>query len=301
MIAGLDPREPGVRLRASKRDPRVAALDLMFSAPKSLSVLFAVAPEEVSGLLVRCIGPRRPPAFSTRHTCARSCARYYSAYSGRFQAPLAQLDSPVIVGELHPEAGDRRQRYGFALVAITIAFAIQGIATASKWEEMVVSAMLGFVLLIALWEARAKRRVVLAAAVIVAGAILASIGTAASGTVDDAATRLPDALVVALTAPAIVVGAARNLRSGQQVTLQTVFAVLSIYMLIGIFFANMYVSVDRLGGNPFFAAGQPANVANCMYYSFTTLTTVGYGDFTARTNLGHTLSGVEGVLGRSTW
>jgi len=202
-----------------------------------------------------------------------------------------------MAGELHPEDGDRRQRYGFALVAITIAFAIQGIATASKWEEMLVSAMLGFVLLVALWEARAKRRVVLAAAVIVAGAILASIGTAASGSIDDAATRIPDALVVALTLPAIVVGAARNLRSGQQVTLQTVFAVLSIYMLIGIFFANVYVSINRLGGNPFFAAGQPANVANCMYYSFTTLTTTGYGDFTARTNLGHTLSGLEAVLG----
>ena len=216
---------------------------------------------------------------------------------GRFQAPLAQLESASIVAELHSEGGDRRQRYGFALVAITIAFAIQGISTPSKWEEMVVSALLGFVLLLALWEARAKRRLMLAAAVVVAGAILASIGTAASGSVDDAATRLPDALVVALSAPAIVVGAARKLRSGQQVTLQTVFAVLSMYMLIGIFFANVYVSMNRLGGNPFFAAGQPANVANCMYFSFSTLTTVGYGDFTARTNLGHTLSGFEGILG----
>jgi conjugative relaxase-like TrwC/TraI family protein len=54
LIAGLDPRDPGVRLRASGRDPKVAALDLTFSAPKSLSVLFAVAPEQVSGELVAC-------------------------------------------------------------------------------------------------------------------------------------------------------------------------------------------------------------------------------------------------------
>ena len=54
LIAGLDPRDPGVRLRASERDPKVAALDLTFSAPKSLSVLFAVAPEEFSGELVAC-------------------------------------------------------------------------------------------------------------------------------------------------------------------------------------------------------------------------------------------------------
>ena len=54
LIAGLDPRDPSVRLRASERDPKVAALDLTFSAPKSVSVLFAVAPEEVSGELVAC-------------------------------------------------------------------------------------------------------------------------------------------------------------------------------------------------------------------------------------------------------
>ncbi len=54
LIAGLDPRDPGVRLRASQRDPKVAALDLTFSAPKSLSVLFAVSPEEFSGELLAC-------------------------------------------------------------------------------------------------------------------------------------------------------------------------------------------------------------------------------------------------------
>jgi conjugative relaxase-like TrwC/TraI family protein len=54
LIAGLDPRDPSVRLRASERDPQVAALDLTFSAPKSLSVLFAVSPEEFSAELVAC-------------------------------------------------------------------------------------------------------------------------------------------------------------------------------------------------------------------------------------------------------
>ncbi|MGH2864208.1 MAG: MobF family relaxase [Solirubrobacteraceae bacterium] len=54
LIAGLDPRDAGARLRASTRDPRVAAFDLTFSAPKSVSVLFALAPEKISGELVAC-------------------------------------------------------------------------------------------------------------------------------------------------------------------------------------------------------------------------------------------------------
>ncbi len=54
LIAGLDPRERTARLRSDGRDVKVAAFDLTFSAPKSVSVLFAVAPEGVSGRLAGC-------------------------------------------------------------------------------------------------------------------------------------------------------------------------------------------------------------------------------------------------------
>ena len=54
LIAGRDPRSPDTRLRSSERDPKIAAFDLTFSAPKSVSVLFATAPEPVAGVLVGC-------------------------------------------------------------------------------------------------------------------------------------------------------------------------------------------------------------------------------------------------------
>jgi conjugative relaxase-like TrwC/TraI family protein len=52
LIAGMDPRDPGVRLRLSARDPKIAALDLTFSAPKSVSVLATLAPRAVRTALV---------------------------------------------------------------------------------------------------------------------------------------------------------------------------------------------------------------------------------------------------------
>jgi hypothetical protein len=202
------------------------------------------------------------------------------------------------VNERDSTKGPRRQRYGAVLGALIIAFAIQGMATPGKWEQMLVSALLGLVLLLAVFETHAQPKFMLPAALIVAGVILNSIVAAANGNIDGAATQLPDALVVALAPPAIVVGVVRNLRATQAVTLQAVFGVLSVYLLLGMFFANVYGSIDRLGGNPFFAEGQQANVAHCIYYSFTTMTTVGYGDLTARTSLGHTLSVSEGLLGQ---
>ena len=54
LIASADPRSPGTRLRSCERDPKIAAFDLTFSAPKSVSVLFATAPERVAGVLVAC-------------------------------------------------------------------------------------------------------------------------------------------------------------------------------------------------------------------------------------------------------
>jgi conjugative relaxase-like TrwC/TraI family protein len=54
LLDGRDPRAPDLRLRAGVSDPQVAALDLTFSAPKSVSVLFAVAPAETASALVDC-------------------------------------------------------------------------------------------------------------------------------------------------------------------------------------------------------------------------------------------------------
>src|ERR1700730_3703466 len=52
LIAGLDPRDTSTRLRSSDRDPTVAALDLTFSAPKSVSVLAAVGPDRLTAELI---------------------------------------------------------------------------------------------------------------------------------------------------------------------------------------------------------------------------------------------------------
>jgi conjugative relaxase-like TrwC/TraI family protein len=52
LVVGMDPRNPSVRLRWSVRDPEVAALDLTFSAPKSVSVLAATGPNDLTRVLV---------------------------------------------------------------------------------------------------------------------------------------------------------------------------------------------------------------------------------------------------------
>jgi hypothetical protein len=47
-----------------------------------------------------------------------------------------------------------------------------------------------------------------------------------------------------------------------------------------------------------FAGGAMATTSHCLYFSFTTLTTVGYGDLTARSDLGHTIAVTEALVGQ---
>jgi hypothetical protein len=191
-----------------------------------------------------------------------------------------------------------RARYGLLLGAIVLAFGVQGIAQPGELEQVFTSALLGITLLLAFWAADPKPRFMRPAAVVVAVVFILSVVEAINGNVDDAATRISNALLVFLAPPAIVVGVLRSMRASQAVTVEAVFGVLCVYLLVGMFFSFIFGSIDHLGGHPFFAGGQTATVSACLYYSFTTLTTVGYGDLTARSNLGHTLSTLEALLGQ---
>jgi Ion channel len=63
-------------------------------------------------------------------------------------------------------------------------------------------------------------------------------------------------------------------------------------------FAAFYAAIERLGGGSFFAHQQPANTQTFQYFSFTTLTTLGYGDFTAAGNGGRALAVIEAPTGQ---
>jgi hypothetical protein len=120
----------------------------------------------------------------------------------------------------------------------------------------------------------------------------------ATDIVGDGEARAMNAFVVLFGPPAIAIGVIRSLRASRMVRLDAVMGVLSLYVMLGLLFAFVFGAIDRLGGDPFFANGAPATVAKCLYFSFTTLTTVGYGDLAARTDLGHTVCVFEMLIGQ---
>jgi hypothetical protein len=191
----------------------------------------------------------------------------------------------------------RRERYGLLLAAIVAAFWLQGIATPGAWEQVFVSVLLATTLVLAMWVADSKPAVMWAAFGVAAAVVIASIAESAAGNIEGAAPRIANLLLVVLAPPAIVVGVVRSVRARGGVVIEAVLGVLCLYILVGMGFALAYGAISDLTGH-FFANGIPASGARCLYFSFATLTTVGYGDLTAASNLGHTLSTSEALVGQ---
>jgi hypothetical protein len=68
--------------------------------------------------------------------------------------------------------------------------------------------------------------------------------------------------------------------------------------LIGILFVYLYGVLAVLGSGDFFAQGTDGTRSLRLYFSFVTLATLGYGDYTAAGELGRTLAVVEALLGQ---
>jgi Ion channel len=162
---------------------------------------------------------------------------------------------------------------------------------------VIVAALLAATLLLAGWASDVRPRVMRASVIVGAVVVAAAVSEALAGTTDGPASRFANLFLVMLAPPVIVLGVVRGLRSRNRVTIQAVFGVLCLYILIGMFFAFVYAAIDRYAP-PFFTEHVGDTVSNCLYFSFTTLTTVGYGDVTTVTNLGHTLSSLEGLTGQ---
>ena len=189
-------------------------------------------------------------------------------------------------------------RYGLLLLATIASLGVQGIASPSPVQEVVVTALAGASLVLAFRAAGLSGQVVLYAAVLAGIVIVVSAVRASAGGISGGTVAVMNAAVVALAPPAVAAGVVRDLRTSGQVRIQAVMGVLSLYILLGMFFAFLYAAIDKLGGAPFFANDQSATASHCLYFSFTTLTTVGYGDFVARTDTGHTLAVFEALLGQ---
>jgi hypothetical protein len=100
-------------------------------------------------------------------------------------------------------------------------------------------------------------------------------------------------LLLAVLAPIVVV---RRLLTHRRVRLATLLGAVSVYLLIAVAFFYAFLTVEVTQAGSFFAQAEPTS--DLMYFSLTTITTVGYGDLTAVSQPGRLLANSEAVIGQ---
>jgi hypothetical protein len=91
----------------------------------------------------------------------------------------------------------------------------------------------------------------------------------------------------------------RHLFAARRVTMEILSAALSGYLLLGILWAVVFALV--LHGNTHAIKGLPPearNASDLIYFSFTTLTTLGYGDIVGVSRIARALAVLEAVVGQ---
>jgi hypothetical protein len=126
---------------------------------------------------------------------------------------------------------------------------------------------------------------VLAAAAAVAGAPRGMVLLAATG------------VASAVTIAVIVGGLARLVRE-VGVGIQAVFGAVVVYLLVGLTFAFLIGAVATGADGDYFAQGTDGTQSQRVYFSFTVLTTTGFGDLTARTAPARALAVLEMLVGQ---
>jgi hypothetical protein len=154
---------------------------------------------------------------------------------------------------------------------------------------------MGTTLLAALLAARSGKVAFYATVIVLLGGFATVIFTIVGGyTSEEAIAYGISALLVLATPVAIVRGVVqRGVIDGR-----TILAALSIYVLAGMLWAFIELTIQAVISQPYFAQIAKGSTSDFLYFSFVTLTTVGYGDLTAVGGLERALAVLEAMFGQ---
>ncbi len=153
---------------------------------------------------------------------------------------------------------------------------------------------------LALRAAQVKRRILRIALALIPLATFVAIVLVLVGN-DETATIVSKLLTILLVVVAPI-AILRRLVEHPVISLNTFYGAVCVYLLIAMFFATTYGLIALLSGNQFFVqltmAPKDTPAIDYLYFSFVTITTTGYGDFTAATGIGRMTAVMEAIFGQ---
>jgi hypothetical protein len=207
----------------------------------------------------------------------------------------------VTTDQRHPwHPGERVDRlrasrsYGFVLGMVLFSIGFLAWAPSARWSWSSFVLLQAFILLVAVWTSGLGdigRRPAVALA-------LFSVALAAAqyAWVDAGRGVIGAFNILLVLATCFVIGL--GVVDQGTINAQSVLGVVTVYLLLGLFYCFAFSSVAVFGGGAFFSQGTDGTVADRLYFSYVTIATLGYGDFTPANTTGRMLAVSEAILGQ---
>jgi hypothetical protein len=192
------------------------------------------------------------------------------------------------------ETLERPDDFGVVLVLILLTIVVFAAAIGPVGQVISV-ALSGGTLLYVLHTAGAYRRTFRISAVIVTLAVASAALALFLGEATANATAGVVGLLLAIIAPIVIL---RRIFEGPTITFRLVLGALAIYLLLGMAYAYLFPLIATLAHEPFFVQTSTPNTSDFVYFSYTTLATLGYGDYTAASSLGRMVAVSEALVGQ---
>jgi hypothetical protein len=188
-----------------------------------------------------------------------------------------------------------RDAFGLVFILVLSTYVLASLLENHGWGAVILACATSATSVIALTSSHVRPRFVHAAIWLSGLTIVLAMIAAASGE----RTWLNFASVVQIGLLTVAMAAVlRRVVTTGEVGSRTILGAISVYVVLGILFTFGYGTIDRIQGGPFFEGVAHPSGSDFLFFSYTTLTTTGYGDLVPGGQPGRMISGLEMMIGQ---
>jgi hypothetical protein len=185
--------------------------------------------------------------------------------------------------------------FGLVFGLVLVTYVLTSLLDNSGWSSVLVMLAIVATSIVALTSSHVGPRWVRYAICLGLVGLLMAVAAAVSGNDDwlDVGA-LAQVLLLAAAMAAVLV----RVVTAAEVNARTILGAISVYTVLGLLFAFVYEAIGRIQGSPFFEGHAHLHHSDYLFFSYTTLTTTGYGDLVPGGQPGRMLAGIEMLVGQ---
>ncbi len=191
---------------------------------------------------------------------------------------------------------DADDSFGLVLIAILVTLIVIGIVSTYPAGAIIISILFLGIFFLTLLTSGVPRRTIIILTVIIP--FVLAVGGAATASEVGSRVGSLSLIVAAGLVIACVFFIFRRINQHVYISRQTIFGSLCVYLFGALLFSMVYRIIAAMSGEPFFVQTDHPSTLDYIYFSFISMATVGFGDFTPATDVGKMGVIVEAIIGQ---